>query len=721
MSQISKEARRLDALLRSGLLDIESDETFASLVDVAADRLRAPMSTISLIDSERQIYFAKVGICASSTSRSESFCTHTVELNEALVIPDTFREPRWRQSPLVTGDPHVRFYAGIPISFEGLPIGTLCVLDTEPREGLLPEERLHLERYAALASELLELRALRVQSQTEVVRFRQMAETSPDPMLVGDREGRVLYWNAAAERLFGYRFAEAGQLRIDELIVEEALASKAGLRDWISRALGHVRDIAVIDRRRVVHRMEASVSRWLEDGKPVYGAVLRDVSERRERETALLDLAHRDPLTGLPNRSLLRNRLEEWLADGPVSVLLVDLDGFKDVNDTIGNAAGDEVLRGAAERLLECVRGQDIVARIGGDEFVVALPQCGDPLAASGIAKRIVDAMEQPFLINDRVVSIGASVGIALAPSHAEGIDELLFCADLAVYKAKKDGRHRHRLYTPTLRAAVSERQRFVHEFHRAIEREEFVLHYQPQVRLKDGALLAAEALIRWQHPEHGLLQPAAFLPALLSSRHAVAVNDWVLRTACRQAAAWLPFAGAHFRIGVNACARRLHGGEIAGFTADVLAETGLPPDNLELEITETAVLAKEGISVAELRNLRERGVGIALDDFGTGYASLSLLEHCPLTRLKIDRSFVQKMNERPDVPVIRAILQLAKGFGLQVVAEGIETEDQMSRLARKGCAEGQGYLFSRPVPADVLATRFLSKDAASGRFVQAA
>lgn len=721
MSWQMREARRLAALVRSGLLSLNSDETFASLVEAAADRLQAPISTISLIDSAQQVSFAQVGICAGSTPREASFCTHTVELNEVVVVPDAARDPRWSENPFVVGAPHIRFYAGIPILFEGQPIGTFCVIDTAPRQGLTSEEHLHLERFAALAAELLELRSLRAQRQTEVVRFKQMAENSPDVMLVGNMEGRILFWNAAAEQLFGFSPVDIDQLRISELIPDASFSSRREFRAWMDRALGKVREIGVLDRDRTVRRMEASVSHWLERGEAVYGAVLRDVSERREREKALQDLADHDLLTGLPNRSLLRNRLEEWLGEGPVSVLLIDLDGFKDVNDTIGHAAGDEVLRGAAERLLTCVRDQDIVARIGGDEFVVALPCCGDPLAAAAIAKRIVNTMEQPFVLNHQVVSIGASVGIALAPSQAEGIDDLLFCADLAVYKAKRDGRHRHRLYTPTLRAAVSERQRFVHEFHRAIEREEFVLHYQPQVRLKDGSLVGAEALIRWQHPDHGLLKPAAFLPALLSSRHSVAVNDWVLRTACRQAAAWLPLTGSQFRMGVNACATRLHSGEIADITAEVLAETGLPPGNLELEITETVILAKEGASVAGLRALREQGIGIAFDDFGTGYASLSLLEDFPLTRLKIDRSFVQKMNDRPDVPVIRAILQLAKAFGLDVVAEGIETEDQMRRLHRKGCSEGQGYLFSRAVPGETFAARFLSTDPAWNRFLIAA
>ena len=705
------EARRLAALARAGLTSARDDETFRSLVGVASAAFGMPIATVSLIDQTRQIHFAKVGLSADVTERSHAFCARTIEGDTALVVLDTHLDPLWRDNPFVRGEPRIRFYAGVPLYLDGQPIGTFCVADTAPRTDFSEIERQLLQRYAAIAADMLELRSLRVQDGRERTRFRRLSETSPDAMLIADGGGHILHWNAGAEHLFGYRAEEARSLGILDLLIEGDRPAE-GFPAWVGGALGRVRESDARLRDGRVRPMEISVSRWFEDGEVFHGAVLRDMTGRREKEEALHRLAHRDGLTGLPNRAAMRARMEAARRDGALAVLLVDLDGFKDVNDTIGHAAGDEVLREAASRICAGVREADTVARIGGDEFVVILPGCGDPVMAAEVADRIVAAMEEPFSVQERTVWIGASVGIALAPAQAETIDELLFCADLAVYKAKADGRHRHRLYAPSLRAAVSERQRFVHEFHRAIEREEFVLHYQPQVRLRDGALVGAEALIRWQHPEHGLLQPGAFLPALLSSRHAVAVNDWVLRTACAQGAAWLKLTDRHFRMGVNACAVRLHSGEIAAFTMQTLAACGLPPENLELEITETVVLAHESACAAALRELRAHGIGIAFDDFGTGYASLSLLEDFPLTRLKIDRSFVRKMNHAPDVPVIRAILQLAKGFGLKVVAEGIETEDQLRRLRRKGCEEGQGYLFSKPVPVDAFERAFIRTDA---------
>ncbi len=708
MPQARKDTRRVAALDRTGLLSARTDETFRSLVGVAADAFGVPIATLSLIDSDRQIYFEKVGISATSTERCVSFCTRTIEADGIAVVLDASQDPRWHDNPMVTGAPHIRFYAGVPLRIDGQAIGTFCLIDTAPRAAFSEEERLRLSRYGAIAREMLELRTRHANRDSARMRFRHMAETSPDAMIVYDAEGGILHWNGSAESLFGHTAAAATRLRVSDL------AAGADARaPWFDAAPGPIRETEIRLRDGTVRAVEVSLSQWRERGETLRGAILRDTSQRRAREAALHALAHRDTLTGLANRALLRLRLEAMLGAGPVTVLLIDLDGFKDVNDTIGHAAGDEVLKEAAARLLACVRGSDVVARIGGDEFVIALPGCGDPSVGGEVAGRIVAAMEEPFPVQERRVRIGASVGIALAPDQAESIDELLLCADLAVYKAKADGRHRHRLYTPSLRAAVSDRQRFVHEFHRALEQEEFVLYYQPQIRLRDGALVGAEALIRWRHPEHGLLQPGAFLPALLASRHAVALNDWVLRHACRQAAAWLPRAGARFRMGVNACATRLHSGEIDGAAMAILAETGLAPENLELEITEMVMLAHEGASLAALRALREHGIGIAFDDFGTGYASLSMLDEFPITRLKIDRSFVRKMNDAPDVPVIRAILQLAKGFGLDVVAEGIETEDQLRRLRRKGCAEGQGYLFSPPVDPDTFAARFLVGSAA--------
>ncbi|KQT87149.1 GGDEF domain-containing phosphodiesterase [Aurantimonas sp. Leaf443] len=546
-----------------------------------------------------------------------------------------------------------------------------------------------------------------IQSQIRL-RFRRLAESLPDAVVIVDKAGRVLFWNAGAEALFGHRTKEARALHfldLADLREGEADEPFATVMDRLAGAWRRTEARTRGGERRLV---ELSLARWQADGVPLYGAIFREVSHCCSADAEPPLALSRDALTGLADRAAMRRLLEEALAQGEVGVLLVDLDGFKLVNDTLGHAAGDAVLREAAARLLGAVRLQDCAARIGADEFVVLLPGCCEAEHGAAVAARVVAAMEMPFSVGERLVHIGASVGLALAPLHAGAADEILRCADLAVRKAKTGGRHRYRLYDPSLRIPVAERQRFVHEFHRALENEEFVLHYQPQLRLRDRRLVGAEALIRWNHPTLGLLPPGAFLPALLSGPHAVAMSDWVLDAACRQAVTWLERAGPEFRMGVNACLTRLRSGDIADTTLELLARLGLPARNLELEITEDAVLSREEASLAALRQLRQAGVGIAFDDFGTGYASLSLLEDFPLTRVKIDRSFVQKLSKAPDVPVVRAILQLAAGFGLEVIAEGVETQDQLERLRLMGCAEGQGYLFGRPVPARDFADAWL-------------
>ncbi len=309
------------------------------------------------------------------------------------------------------------------------------------------------------------------------------------------------------------------------------------------------------------------------------------------------------------------------------------------------------------------------------------MPDIGDPLCAATVADAIIAAVAKPYEHEGHTLRLGTSVGIALAPAHGENVDDLLSCADLALYQAKSEGRHCYRLFTPLLREQAHRTHTLRDELGRAVENGEFVLFYQPQVQMRDGALTGAEALLRWQHPERGLLAPAAFLDVLDRSCYAAQVGDWVLRTACRQAVAWRAAGASRFRIGVNLCSAQVQRGDLAQTVKNVLAESGLPADGLELEITENIVLRHDAEIVAALRDLREAGVGIAFDDYGTGYASLSLLKRFPLTRLKIDRSFVTgKLSSHQDMTIVRAILQLGHGFKLAVIAEG--SRPKWNRLA---------------------------------------
>jgi len=439
-------------------------------------------------------------------------------------------------------------------------------------------------------------------------------------------------------------------------------------------------------------------------------AIARDLAERQNTEQHLSRLAHLDSLTGLANRAVIQHRLSEIIAQrAPAALLLLDLDGFKYVNDTLGHSAGDQVLRELAARLLTVARPEDVVARLGGDEFALLLAGVAETELAVVIGDRTIAALSQPVCVEGQMITIGASVGIALNPLDGENAEALLSNADLALYHAKAAGRHCSRFYTPHLRAEARRKLMRDAEFTRALERGEFELFYQPQVRLADRALVGAEALLRWRHPQDGILTPSAFLPAMEGGRLAAMVGDWVLDRACRQAAAWRQAGLAQFRIAVNMFGRQFRSGDPVRMLLDVLGRYGLPPAALEIEITENIILQHEDEIIAPLATLRQLGVGIAFDDYGTGYASLSLLKRYPLTRLKIDQSFIRAIDKNPeDATIVRAVISMARAFNLGVLAEGVETEHQADLLLACGCEETQGYLFGAPMTADDFALHFL-------------
>ncbi|TCH98246.1 EAL domain-containing protein [Roseococcus sp. SYP-B2431] len=445
---------------------------------------------------------------------------------------------------------------------------------------------------------------------------------------------------------------------------------------------------------------------------------VRDVTEALQARQALLHQAYHDPLTDLPNR----NRLQEMVTQGedgrmPSALALLDLDGFKHVNDTLGHPAGDVVLRDAASRLAAHLGGQGRLARLGGDEFAVLL--FGAEAAANeAIVEGMLAALERaPFTVRGRQFRITASAGLArVPPGAAPDAETLLSNADLALYRAKAAGGGVHRVFSEADRAAYETQRLLDEQIGRAAEQGEFELHYQPQVRLSDGALVGAEALIRWRHPTRGLLGPAAFLTTLECSRHAPGVGGWIIDEACRQTAAWRE-AGLPLRIGMNLFAEQVASGDLEEVIEAALAAHGLPPQMLELELTENIALSQDGAELlAPLRALLARGIGIALDDFGTGFASLTALRDVPVTRLKIDRSFVSGLPEAThDAAIVESVLVLARRLGLEVIAEGVETEEQESFLAARGCPEGQGYRYGRPMPAEEFLAASLAWEARRG------
>ena len=391
--------------------------------------------------------------------------------------------------------------------------------------------------------------------------------------------------------------------------------------------------------------------------------------------------------------------------------MILDLDGFKEVNDSLGHSAGDALLKEVAARLHATCKDAITVARLGGDEFVALLK--GDRVQAAGAsAQRLVDAVSQPIVFAGQTIQIGASVGVALSPAHGSAPEDLLSAADLALYKAKGAGKGRSEVFVPALRDVAVARRALRSELFQAFQKGEFELYYQPQVLIRTRDLIGAEALMRWNHPQRGLLAPDAFMDVLAEKPIAAEVGEWTIRTACRQAAEWR-HRSPNFRISVNLFESQLRSMRLLTAVQGILEETRLPPAALNLEIVENILLQNDPNTLALLHDLRIAGVGLAFDDYGTGFASLSLLKRYPVSCLKIDRSFIRDVNVDPeDAAVVNAVVYLGKSFGLDVVAEGVETEAQLSFLRRSGCVEAQGYLFGRPMPAKDFQKAFLSRAA---------
>ena len=689
------------------------DASYAPILEMARELFNVPTAFISFVGRDRQVFAARRGLTLCETARDISFCAHAIAGADMLVVLDATLDPRFADNPLVTGAPFIRFYAGLPLlTPSGHAIGTLCLADARPHRDFAPRQRQRLRRLADMALDRLELRRLQVAGDASRVRFENITATSSNGIICADGEGRITFWNAAAERLFGHAAAEALGRSLD-LIAPARL--RHGYLDVLQRVAtegtprgpGRLVELTAQHADGREFPVELSLSTWRDASGTNFGAILRDMTEHRTGEEKLLRLAHHDPLTDLPNRLVLRRRIEQ-LAGGTAgaALLVIDLDAFKAVNDDHGHLTGDLVLQQVAQRLLACVRAADTVARLGGDEFAALLGGVDDQGQAGTIADSMIRALTRPIVADGETISIGASVGIALYPGDGSGTDELMSNADLALYQAKGDGRHCHRVFTPALRSSVDRARAYDNELRRACDQGEFEVFYQPQVRLSDNALVGAEALLRWRHPRDGLLLPAAFMAGLENRPISVEVGQWVLRTACRQATAWRAQGAGEFRIGVNLFGSQLRSGDLVGSVREALALSGLPPTALELEVTENILLRADDSMLGPLRELRADGVQIAFDDYGTGYTSLSMLKRFPITRLKIDKSFVQGMADHPeDAAIVRAILYLARNLGFSAIAEGIETADHAERLRTKGCSEVQGYLFGRPMPAAEFAT----------------
>ncbi len=556
------------------------------------------------------------------------------------------------------------------------------------------------------------VRARTAELATSRERFVALVQHSSDIVTLVDRAGVIGYQSATIARILGYDPKE---------LEGQAMGRLMGLQEWVflEQALDHaaaedlrIHTVTSTWRHADGHdcRVEITITNLLSNPH-LNGLVLntRDVTDRTQLEEQLTGMAFSDSLTGLPNRALFRDRLQQALGrrgatETGLGVLFLDLDGFKSVNDTLGHSAGDQLLITVAERLQAVVAAGDTVARFGGDEFAILVENATQEEQVA-LAQRVNEVIQEPVELLGERVHVAASVGIARMDEHAATAEQVLRNADLAMYQAKATGAGGYTVFHPEMHAGLVERVRLETDLRTAVDENQFVVHYQPMISLRSGQMTGVEALVRWQHPERGTISPTAFIPIAEATGLIREIGLRVLREACAQTARWhtvYPAAGT-LKVSVNVSPRQLLEETFVAHVEAVLEETGLPPERLTLEMTESVLIDNGDETLRTLTRLRDLGVRLAIDDFGTGYSSLSYLHRFPVDVLKIDRSFVERLSTGGDTALVNTILRLGRTLQLETVAEGIERPQEMLLLRRQGCNTGQGYHFSPPVPADVL------------------
>ena len=537
-----------------------------------------------------------------------------------------------------------------------------------------------------------------------------------DAIITTDALGRVAFLNPVAETMTGWRHAQATGRPISQVFRIVDGTTREPVPNPIPTAVTENQRVDVTSGATLIGRhgreadVEASAAPLHGRTGEVIGGVLvfRDVSDTRKMAEHMARLAQHDFLTGLPNRVLLLDRVEQAVAQARrsckhVALLFVDLDRFKHVNDSLGHEAGDRLLKEIASRLRACVRAGDTVCRQGGDEFVVLLPEAPGINEVALIAEKLLEACRRRHTIDGQDVHVGASIGISLFPDDGIDVDALTRNADAAMYHAKAIGRNNFQFYTPDMNARARERLALENQLRRALQRDEFVLHYQPILHLATKAVVGCEALLRWQEPDRGLLRPSEFLPLMEDSSLIVPISQWALREACRQGQEWQDAGLRAVPVSVNLSGAQFKRKDFLESVTNALALSGLDPRYLELELTESIVMGDASATVGVLRSLKELGVRISIDDFGTGYSSLSHLRRFPIDTLKIDQSFMRDLDAGEDdaAAITSAIISMAKSLRQRVIAEGVESREQVEFLQIRGCDAMQGYYYKPPLAAD--------------------
>jgi len=578
----------------------------------------------------------------------------------------------------------------------------------------------HITHLVAVKQDITDSKfQLKEVEQALLLREQALVSSSNGIMITrsDDSDHSIVYVNPAFERITGYTAQEVIG-REGRFLVREDLA-QPDLQE-IRSALREKRSGCALLRNYRKDGTQFWNELHISPVKDATGAatthfvsVINDVSERVNYQKELEYQATHDSLTGLANRNLLNDRITQAIAwakrqDLSVGLMLLDLDHFKLINDASGHGAGDEMLKQVANRLSHCVRETDTVARLGGDEFVIILtdlPETGD---VDIVAEKILAALARPFEINGHDVFVTASIGISLYPRDGDHGEILLRYADIAMYRVKEHGRNSVRQFIPEMGVTAISRLNMEGALRRALERHELTLHYQPKIELATGTIVGAEALVRWHHPQIGLIHPIEFIPLAEETGLILPLGEWVLAEACRQQVSWKKSGMADLKIAINMSPRQFRQEDLSDRVAAIFAETGADPSHVTLELTESMVMQDVNSTLVALRALKKLGVSISLDDFGTGYSSLSYLRRFPIDELKIDKSFINDIHENPDdAAIASAIIAMALSLSLSVVAEGVEKKEQAELLRKMGCSQVQGYYFGRPMDAAGFAARY--------------
>lgn len=562
-----------------------------------------------------------------------------------------------------------------------------------------------------LVSSEREARAANVRLRDSENRVRLLLDNVDEGIVSTSSKGRIELFNPGAERMFGYRSADILGENISTLMPDPYRNEHDGyleryLHTGETHAIGITREVTAQRSNGDIFPMELRISEFKLDGQAMFIGIMHDITERKATEEKIIHLAHYDALTDLPNRSLVQDRIQQTIAwarraEAQFAVMFIDLDKFKNINDTLGHDAGDQLLQMVAHRLTESLRAEDTVGRQGGDEFIVLLANLSAAEDSAVVAQKILGSLAAPFVINGQDLRTGASLGIAVYPQDGEDVETLLKNSDTAMYHAKEAGRSNYQFFAKEMNTAAAERLLLESSLRQAIDRNELLLHYQPLVNIADGRIIATEALVRWNHPELGLISPVRFIPIAEDSGVIVPLGDWVLRQACYQLKLWRELGIPLQRMVVNLSPHQFRQKHLVRNFIQIFEETGVDPHWLGLEITENVIMENPEDAITTLGELKALGIELSLDDFGTGYSSLSYLKRFPIDKLKIDQSFVRDITtDADDEGLVAAIIVMAHQLNIRVVAEGVETEAQLAFLRQHGCDEYQGYLFSRPKPA---------------------